>query len=66
MYMRLKGFILPTLKLIFCQAVLNIYVVYQMLIITNVPVNSAALYQFIVTTPYAPVVTIAIELVFRK
>ena len=64
--MRLKGFTLPTLKLIFCQAVLNIYVVYQMLIITNVPVNSASLYQFIVTTPHAPVVTIGIELVFRK
>ena len=38
----LKVYILPTLKLIFFQAVLNI-VVYQMLIVTNVPVNSAAL-----------------------
>ena len=33
-------YILPTLKLIFSQAVLNI-VVYQMFIVTNVPVNSA-------------------------
>ena len=40
--MSLKVYILPTLKLIFFQAVLNI-VVYQMLIVTNVPVNSAAL-----------------------
>ena len=36
----LKVYILPTLKLIFFQAVLNI-VVYQMLIVTNVPVNCA-------------------------
>ena len=40
--MRLKVYILPTLKLIFFQAVLS-NVVYQMLIVTNVPVNSAAL-----------------------
>ena len=38
----LKVYILPPLKLIFSQAMLNI-VVYQMLIVTNVPVNSAAL-----------------------
>ena len=36
----LKVYIFPTLKLIFFQAVLNI-VVYQMLIVTNVPVNTA-------------------------
>ena len=41
-YMSLKVYILPPLKLIFSKAVLNI-VVYQMLIVTNVPVNSAAL-----------------------
>ena len=41
-YMSLKVYILPTLKLIFFQAVLN-NVVYQMLIVTNVPVNSAVL-----------------------
>ena len=41
-YMSLKVYLLPTLKMIFFQAVLNI-VVYQMLIVTNVPVNSAAL-----------------------
>ena len=40
--MSLKVNILPTLKLIFSQAVLNI-VEYQILIVTNVPVNSAAL-----------------------
>ena len=40
--MSLNVYILPTLKLIFFKAVLNI-VVYQMLIVTNVPVNSAAL-----------------------
>ena len=40
--MSLKVYILPTLKLIFSQAVLNI-VIYQILIVTNVPVNSAAL-----------------------
>ena len=43
--MNLKVYILPPLKLIFSQAMLNI-VVYQMLIVTNVPVNSAALLQF--------------------
>ena len=41
-YMNLKVYILPPLNLIFSQAMLNI-VVYQMLIATNVPVNSAAL-----------------------
>ena len=41
-YLNLKVYILPPLKLIFFQAILNI-VVYQMLIVTNVPVNSAAL-----------------------
>ena len=40
--MNLKVYILPPLKLIFSQAKLNI-VVYQMLIVTNVPVNIAAL-----------------------
>ena len=40
-YMNLKVYILPSLNLIFSQAMLNI-VVYQMLV-TNVPVNSAAL-----------------------
>ena len=41
--MRLKVYILPTLKLIFFQAVLS-NVVYQMLIVyTNVVVNSAVL-----------------------
>ena len=40
--MSLKVYIFPTLKLIFLQAVLNI-VVYKMLIVTNVPVNSATL-----------------------
>ena len=44
-YLNLKVYILPPLKLIFSQAMLNI-VVYQMLIVTNVPVNSAALWQF--------------------
>ena len=38
----LKVYILLPLNLIFSQAMLNI-VVYQMLIATNVPVNSAAL-----------------------
>ena len=38
----LKVYILPTLKLIFFQAVFKIEV-YQMLIVTNVAVNSAAL-----------------------
>ena len=38
----LKVYILPPLKLIFSQAMLNI-VLYQMLIVTNVPVNSTAL-----------------------
>ena len=41
-YMSLKVYILPTLKLIFFQTVLDI-VVYQMLIVNNVPVNSAVL-----------------------
>ena len=41
-YMSLKVYILPTLKLIFFQAVVNI-VVYQILMVTNVPVNSAVL-----------------------
>ena len=40
--MNLKVYILPPLKLIFSQAMLNI-VVYQMLIATNVPVNTATL-----------------------
>ena len=40
--MSLKVYVFPTLKLIFFQAVLNI-VLYHMLIVTNVPVNSAAL-----------------------
>ena len=43
--MNLKVYILPPLNLIFSQAMLNI-VVYQMLIVTNVPVNSANLWQF--------------------
>ena len=38
----LKGVHLPPLNLIFSQAMLKI-VVYQMLIVTNVPVNSATL-----------------------
>ena len=41
-YMNLKVYMLPPLNLIFPQTMLNI-VVYQMLIVTNVPVNSAAL-----------------------
>ena len=41
-YMNLKVYTLPPLNLIFSQAMLNI-VVYQMLIVTDVPVNSAAL-----------------------
>ena len=42
-YMSLKVYIFPTLKLTFVQAVLNT-VVYQMLIVyTNVLVNSAVL-----------------------
>ena len=41
-YTNLKVYILPTLNLIFSQAMLNI-LVYQMLIaVTNAPVNSAA------------------------
>ena len=40
--MNLKVYLLPPLSLIFSQAMLNI-VVYQMLIVTNVPVNSATL-----------------------
>ena len=43
--MNLKVYILSPLNLIFSQAMLNI-LVYQMLIVTNVPVNSAALQQF--------------------
>ena len=44
-YMSLKVYILPTLKLIFVQAVLNT-VVYQMLIVyANVLVNSAVLFK---------------------
>ena len=43
--MTLKVYILPPLNLIFSQAMLNI-IVYQMLIVTNVPVNSAALYVY--------------------
>ena len=41
-YMNLKVYILPPLNLIFSQAMLNIEV-HQMLIVTSVPVNSAAL-----------------------
>ena len=42
--MNLKVYILPPLNLIFSQAILTLnIVVYQMLIVTNVPVNSAAL-----------------------
>ena len=44
--MNLKVYILPPLNLIFSEAMLNI-VVYQMLIVNNVPVNSATLQQFI-------------------
>ena len=40
--MNLKVYILPPLKLIFSQAMLNI-VVYQMLTATNLSVNSATL-----------------------
>ena len=40
--MNLKVYIMPPLNVIFSQAMLNI-VVYQMLIVTNIPVNSAAL-----------------------
>ena len=44
-YMSLKVHIMPTLKLIFVQAVLNT-VLYQMLIVyTNVLVNSAVLFK---------------------
>ena len=39
--MNLRVYILPPLKFIFSQAMLNI-VAHQMLIVTNVPVNSAA------------------------
>ena len=42
---QLKCVHIATLKLKFVQAVLNI-IVYQLLIVTNVPVNSAALEQF--------------------
>ena len=38
-------YILPTLKLMFVQTVLNI-LAYQILIVANVLVNSAALLQF--------------------
>ena len=44
-YMSLKVYILSTLEVICLQAALNI-VVCKMLIVTNVPVNSAAPYQF--------------------
>ena len=40
--MILKVYMLPPLNLIFSKAMLNI-LVYQMLIVTSVPVNSAAL-----------------------
>ena len=40
--MSVNVYTLPTLKFIFFQAVLNI-IVYQMLIVTSVPVNSDAL-----------------------
>ena len=40
--MNLKVYILPPLNLIFSQAMLKI-VVYQMFIVTNVPVHSAAI-----------------------
>ena len=43
--MNLKVYILPPLNLIFCQAMLKIEV-YQSLLVTNVPVNSATLKQF--------------------
>ena len=43
--MSLKVYVFPSFKLIFFQAVSNI-VLYKMLIVTNGPVNSAALYQF--------------------
>ena len=46
-YMNLKVYILPPLNLIFSQAMLKI-VVYQMLIVTNVPVNSATIYPIAV------------------
>ena len=42
-YVNLKVYILPPLNLIFSQAMLKI-VVYQILIVTNVPVNSATIY----------------------
>ena len=42
LYISLNVYTLPTFKLKFVQAVLNI-IVYQLLIVTNVPVNSAAL-----------------------
>ena len=43
--MSLQLYILPTLKLMFVQTVLNI-LAYQILIVANVLVNSAALLQF--------------------
>ena len=49
--MNLKVYILPPLKLIISQAVLNI-VVYQMLIVTNAPANSALPYQLISVFPW--------------
>ena len=42
-YMSLKVYILPTLKLIFVQAVLNIVVNQILIVNTNVVVNSAVL-----------------------
>ena len=45
--MNLKVYLLPPLNLIFSQAMLKI-VVYQMLIVTNVPVNSATIYPIAV------------------
>ena len=45
--MNLKVYVLPPLNLIFSQAVLKI-VVYQMLIVTNVHVNSATIYPIAV------------------
>ena len=42
LYISLNVYTLPTLKLMLVQAVLN-FIVYQLLIVTNVPVNSAAL-----------------------
>ena len=44
--MSLKVYVFPTLKLIFFQSVLN-NVVYQVLVVTNVPVNSAMCYSVV-------------------